>query len=505
MKKLIIIFTLFSTLINAQTTNYFSKSYDLGNVEQALKMDKCSDGLILSSQTNSKAFTDIIKTDFDGKFIWKKSRAEWVISDMKVQKDTIYYISGNVYDTEGKDDILFHAMNSNGDSIFTKYLGTNAYERYVQFQRTEDGGYIFACVRDWDKANKSEDKLIVFKTDKDGNLEWERHIGQPTKINNIHLTRLEKMKNDEYMLNFVGREGIYNKILLAKVGGDGKYILQPKEVWTDTLHEAGLNLKAVSGNRMFGMVAYYSDTSGAYKTKFPTQMVFTDSVGNYLNKGTKFYGVFTAILGDYYELENGDFLACGRNPNIDTTKYFDDCPWIACFNSKGVLKWDRIIMDFRYNSIKTFGGFADLTTLPNKDIVILGTFLNIGPTKGSSNLSLTRTDSVGCPFPNCKGRLQTFKNPISSEENTLNGALKKVKIFPNPAENKVWIELYEESKTENIKIQVFDIFGKMYLEKNVYSSESIFHIDVSNLATGAYLLRITNDEGIFSVKKLIKI
>jgi hypothetical protein len=83
--------------------------------------------------------------------------------------------------------------------------------------------------------------------------------------------------------------------------------------------------------------------------------------------------------------------------------------------------------------------------------------------------------------------------------------LEKVKIFPNPAENKVWIELYEESKTENIKIQVFDIFGKMYLEKNVYSSESIFQIDVSNLATGAYLLRITNDEGVFSVKNLIKI
>ena len=151
-----------------------------------------------------------------------------------------------------------------------------------------------------------------------------------------------------------------------------------------------------------------------------------------------------------------------------------------------------------------FGGFADLTTLPNKDIVLLGSFFN-SKKDGGFNLSLTRTDSLGCPFPNCKGRLQTFKNPISSTENTLGGELANVKVFPNPAEDKVWIELYDESSTDNVKIQVFDVFGKLHLEKNAYSNESIFQIDVSNLASGTYLLRIANDKGVFSAKKFVKL
>ena len=504
MKKIIFILSFYTFYLDAQSTHYFSKSYDFGNSEEAWRIGQCSDGLVLSSFTYTKSFTDIIKTDFDGKVIWKRSRSRWVISDMKVQKDTIYYLSGNVNDTEGKDDIVFHAMNSDGDSLFTRYLGTDAYESYTEFQRTEDGGYIFACVRDRDKTDIEEDKLIVFKTDKNGKQLWERHIGKATKIHYIHITRLEKMENDEYLINFVGIENQEHKNLMTKIRGDGTITLNNKEMYTDSLHEAGINLKAVSGNRLFGMVAYYSDTSGSKKTKFPTQMVFTDSKLNYLNKGTKFYKKFTAILWEYYEQKNGNFLACGKNRNSDTLTDFDDCPWVACFNSQGILKWDRIIMDFRYNKMDIFGGFADLTTLPNKDIILLGSFFNFDK-DGGFNLSLTRTDSVGCPFPNCKGRLQTFKNPISSTENTLGGELANVKVFPNPAEDKVWIELYDESSTDNVKIQVFDVFGKLHLEKNAYSNESIFQIDVSNLASGTYLLRITNDKGVFSAKKFVKL
>ena len=188
MKKIIFILSFYTFYLDAQSTHYFSKSYDFGNSEEAWRIGQCSDGLVLSSFTYTKSFTDIIKTDFDGKVIWKRSRSRWVISDMKVQKDTIYYLSGNVNDTEGKDDIVFHAMNSDGDSLFTRYLGTDAYESYTEFQRTEDGGYIFACVRDRDKTDIEEDKLIVFKTDKNGKQLWERHIGKATKkIGRAHV------------------------------------------------------------------------------------------------------------------------------------------------------------------------------------------------------------------------------------------------------------------------------------------------------------------------------
>ena len=92
MKKIIFILGFYTFYLNAQPTNYFSKSYNFGNYEQAWRIGQCSDGLILSSFTNSKAFTDIIKTDFEGKVIWKKNQS--ISKVAKVLKHQLVIWSG---------------------------------------------------------------------------------------------------------------------------------------------------------------------------------------------------------------------------------------------------------------------------------------------------------------------------------------------------------------------------------------------------------------------------
>jgi hypothetical protein len=70
-------------------------------------------------------------------------------------------------------------------------------------------------------------------------------------------------------------------------------------------------------------------------------------------------------------------------------------------------------------------------------------------------------------------------------------------IFPNPANNEIQI-IGNYTKAE---INIFDILGKTVLNINATSTESI---NISNLAKGAYMIKITNENGEVEMKKLVK-
>lgn len=81
---------------------------------------------------------------------------------------------------------------------------------------------------------------------------------------------------------------------------------------------------------------------------------------------------------------------------------------------------------------------------------------------------------------------------IGIEENQLTN----LNIYPNPTKGLVFIN----SKTETIiSITVFDVLGKKVLQLN----GNIQQVDISNLQSGIYFLRITTDSGSL-VQKIIK-
>jgi Secretion system C-terminal sorting domain len=505
MKKILttLLLIFFTALCQAQST-YFSKTYKLPNSEYADGMMRCSDGLILLSNTQGKAHTEIIKTDFEGNVIWKRSRRYWVALDMKVVRDTIYYASHNVYDTEGKNDLLFHAMTINGDSIFTRYYGTDAYEDIKEFQATEDGGFIFAGIRNWDSVKVNKDKLIIFKVDKNGKFQWEKHIGEATKVHDIRISRFEKMPNDEYLVIYLAYEKTEYKNLITKIKGDGTILINNKEFYNDTIYEAAVNVKSVSGNRLFGMVAVNDNSKPWPFTRFPSRMVLLDKDLNYLKKSSIFHDTFPAILWEYYELPNGDFLACGPNRNTDTSYQVTlDGNWLACFDKNLNLKWDRIIIDWRYDHPTYIDGFNDLTPLPNGDIAVFGDTYMPGDVS-KWNLWLLRVDSMGCPKPNCKGRLQNITYQSTGIEKEWSGELPNVKIFPNPTNDKLWLELFDESFTTQIRMSIFDTFGRFIEQKTLQSSDAIFEFDVGHLSAGTYFLRVQNEKGDYTLRKFVK-
>ena len=72
-------------------------------------------------------------------------------------------------------------------------------------------------------------------------------------------------------------------------------------------------------------------------------------------------------------------------------------------------------------------------------------------------------------------------------------------ISPNPAKNKLSIKL--TSASENLKLEVFDVLGKLIYKGEITELES--SINVSNWKSGVYLVRVSNDKST-QTKRFIK-
>lgn len=65
-----------------------------------------------------------------------------------------------------------------------------------------------------------------------------------------------------------------------------------------------------------------------------------------------------------------------------------------------------------------------------------------------------------------------------------------LQIFPNPTVGDRMVVRVPKAQTNMITIEIFDLSGQLRFSKQVSSADSSFGLDVSNLSTGTYLLRI---------------
>jgi len=76
--------------------------------------------------------------------------------------------------------------------------------------------------------------------------------------------------------------------------------------------------------------------------------------------------------------------------------------------------------------------------------------------------------------------------------------LKAVELYPNPAVNSIRLDI---GMVDTAAIQIFDINGKLVIEKKNYQSKEI--VNISSLKTGVYLIRVVSTKG-NAIKKFIK-
>ncbi|MCB0467305.1 MAG: T9SS type A sorting domain-containing protein [Aequorivita sp.] len=77
----------------------------------------------------------------------------------------------------------------------------------------------------------------------------------------------------------------------------------------------------------------------------------------------------------------------------------------------------------------------------------------------------------------------------------------KFSIHPNPAKNELFITA--QNTTENLKIKIFNIEGKLLSAQSITLQDQKA-IDVSQLLSGIYFLNIEDENGNTTIKKFIK-
>jgi hypothetical protein len=132
-----------------------------------------------------------------------------------------------------------------------------------------------------------------------------------------------------------------------------------------------------------------------------------------------------------------------------------------------------------------------------------GKFLNVGfdQNNNSSQYVAYRTNGgwsssfiFGTPMLRLVLGKEFDRTAISQKETTT----LEVKIYPNPAKDKLFIELSPELQQENIVTSIYSITGQKIYE-NVYTPE----ISLSNYVPGFYILKLTDGKERNSIRKFL--
>jgi hypothetical protein len=527
MRKIFLIYAtlfLFCNTVFSQKTPYFSKRIDLGFGYDEIQngIFKVSDGLILFSGLQQLLY----KLDTVGNLKWKwKVPKGSTTTGLDIRNDSIFivlhvYAKNGALLPTGKGDLCMQYFNIKGDSLNKIELGSDKFETNIMMLPTKDGGFVFAGAR----ANispyiaVSQDSLVIFKCDLKGKLLWEKRV-EAADSSHFYAPQpnyIYDLNNGFYAFNFyakvigkqsvVGNEDRFSYHIKFK---DNGVVEKAKFLQKDKKDGAYWFAPTRSG-QFIGTIEFFDP---GYIGMIPSHLALMDANMNLIKKGAQFG---TDKERDNFPFrikelkQTNTFICVGVNEEHDSmavkgvgiTEGVSGGPWIAKLNSNCEMLWERVIIDFRYLEHQITGTFWDFVVMDNGDYICTGDVFGRKNLGHSYDLWLVRLDSMGCPYPNCKGKLQAINSKTDNEE--VKGELEGVKIMPNPTTGPLWFEIPDDLLQEDVTVQCFDLSGRNVYQRDFIATQSVFNLDIGDLSNGLYFVRIQDKNGRGCAKKILK-
>ena len=96
-------------------------------------------------------------------------------------------------------------------------------------------------------------------------------------------------------------------------------------------------------------------------------------------------------------------------------------------------------------------------------------------------------------------RMEIMQNDVCTSVTEELEELDVFRVFPNPGNDQIHVQLIESANREEVRIELFDFGGKLVLERSV--DTDLFSLDVGHLSKGTYFLRVESESGV-SVEKV---
>ena len=77
-----------------------------------------------------------------------------------------------------------------------------------------------------------------------------------------------------------------------------------------------------------------------------------------------------------------------------------------------------------------------------------------------------------------------------------------VEIYPNPVDDRLYIETLTQTQTQTLTIEIYDVYGRLQDYKTTRLQGNVA-IDVTDLKSGIYFVKINTEKGNI-VKRIIK-
>ena len=450
---------IFITKINLLGDTLWTKSYAMNVGSQKSSMAKSvvetSDGgLFITGYT--QAFSNnykfcILRTDSLGDTLWTRT-----VDHLQVAQNYGYSglqtNDGNFvsFGRQGKFNVDFFL---NKFDIVGNLLWTKSYDLQGEFDfgnyvdETYDNGFMMGGTQ----GQVSNQKIIIMKADSAGNFLWgKKFYGGVSEECNI----VKQTADSGYLIGgFTKSFGAgFNDILLIKTNSVGDtlwtrvYGTTSDDQCTSFIQTAdqGYVLTGITRNPITGYDQYL--------------LLKLDSNGNSLWSKVYGFGSLYMIAMDVIQTSDNGFLICGEDGYVVKTDEFGNS---GCNETSVTL------------------------TVSSAPLVISSI---IPSTISSAALGFaTLNYNVGADFMN-----QCVGLGIGAERND-----RGINIFPNPASEKLTIDLPENLL--NSQLYFYDILGEKKLELSL-PNEVKYELDISALSPGAYLILIKSEKNVYNGK-----
>jgi hypothetical protein len=483
-------------------------------------------GMIIASNievNNYDRFMWLIKTDINGEILWEKRIGggyRHYIDDINQTHDggAIMIFRWSKYDLE--EDPVILKMDACYNVEWCKVLHTEGFNRGVKVIQTPDSSYIALSMYHSPEPNE---RIFLFKLNKEGDVLWSHLYAQLNPGISIEEGfYLSLLPNDSSYLitgacKYIPTGGTNS--MWIKVTKDGNEIYDV--IWNDTTYDS---------NDSYGTVHYpdhyCSIGSRGYNLWDWSPEIFKlsnngDRLGSY-----RISNIDTSASGSTISIYKDTMFVIGGRWEEDTPPFQGHCEIFLTDTIGNVIR-QRTLFDNLQSPRNT------IITYDNKILALCG-FVPPGTSNWDTYLFKLNDKLEDDTLYNiqlnydslCPGNIvsDTFslycdvwvkiEEPLTSAEGS------QMKIYPNPAKDRITIKIPEyvvsEQQTDNfevtkanylrgtpLKIYLYDVFGRLEKIINVAANHKEVLINVSDFMNGLYLAVLRDDNRIIGSSKFL--
>lgn len=386
----------------------------------------------------------LVKVDNSGNLLWSRIYDGGDISDQSGRAVTEapngdLYIAGS---NNAKASVL--KTNLNGDSLWTRDFGgqgANSFEDIAQ----DDFGNLILVGKFEEHVNSGQQEIWVMSMDTEGDSLWSARYFEPSSIGSSAMDISSLSSNKFLVTGKINEDGFAVKI----DGFDGT------QNWSN-IYQMSTNSILFSGspNSEESKLLIGGTMSGI--AGYSPVLFETNSNGTLINFeefSSVPLGAITSIeptIDAGYILTGSSYDLWGQIPNMTG--------FITKIDTNLEVEWELTFEDSLDQQGATIRQYQD------------GSYILAGSRKGGMWLR------------------KIIEQPTNSNELAVDYS--NIKVYPNPAYDKINIAIPESIRTSNLSIYIYDVMGRIVEKCNL--DDKINLMEIEHLARGSYHYTIQN-------------